>query len=401
MTVEFSENGAKLAAAVGYKPPADYRWTQEIAGVALAVKDVQQIVAGVRERVEAANLVFPDADLLIKRSVIGLLAGHLVLQGPPGTGKTTLARILAEAFRAQLEITTATAEWSTYDVLGGLRPTETSALMPTLGAVSSTVLRCAEQVRDSAQTSADSQPSTEDDQAVWLLIDEINRADIDKAVGPLYTVLSSTSPSHLQTTPLELWFELGHGNKIWVPARYRILATMNDVDTSFVNTISQGLTRRFQFVYVGVPVGEERIRAENQSCREQGVDWVKAQFADLQNVLAESIARREAQLQSASSAIESLIHFVRDPDGDVRWPLGTAQITDVWRSLLLALLVEGMDSTRTATVMLDEALADRVIPQAGTLDDEQLASLESWLKDNDLATSSHAVSHLRDTRSTI
>lgn len=398
MTVEFTEDGAKVAAAVGYKGPVDYRWTQGLAAVPLDIQDVGKIVARVHELVDEAKLVLPNAEGLIKRSVIGLLAGHLILQGPPGTGKTTLARILSKAFNAHLEITTATAEWSTYDVLGGLRPTETSALMPTLGAVSSTVLQCAEQVREAIQTEEAAQEPL---QAVWLLIDEINRADIDKAVGPLYTVLSSTSASHLQTTPLELWFELGHGSKVWVPARYRILATMNDVDTSFVNTISQGLTRRFQFVYVGVPLGVTDIQAENQSSRTQGEEWVATQFAELKDAMKDLLSERADELKEASASIESLVYFVRNPDGDVRWPLGTAQITDVWRSVLLALLVEGVNSARSATEMLDEALADRVIPQAGTLDEEQLQSLQSWLADNTFGSSSEAVGHLRDTRSTI
>lgn len=390
MTLSFSENGAKVASAVGYSAPVDYRWTKDFASIPLEVSDVAEIVSRVHTLVDEAKLVLPDADHLVKRAVVALMAGHLVLQGPPGTGKTTFARILAQAFNARLEITTATAEWSTYDVLGGLRPTESSALMPALGAVSSSVLQCAEQVRAATEQ-----------QAVWLLIDEINRADIDKAVGPLYTVLSSTSADHLETTPLELWFEQGHGNKIWVPARYRIVATMNDVDTSFVNTLSQGLSRRFQFVYVGVPLDTAVIAAENQSSREQGRAWVLSQFGQLSEALESIQAERQTELESVSSRIEELIDFVRNPGLDVRWPLGTAQIADVWRSLFLALLVEGLGSNQPAAILLDDAIADRVIPQAGTLDDDQLASLQSWLENKGLQTSAGAVNHLRDTRSTV
>ena len=53
--------------------------------------------------------------------------------------------------------------------------------------------------------------------------------------------------------PLPLWFgDSEERNAVWLPKRFRIIATINTVDTNYVYTFSQGLSRRFQFVYVGV-----------------------------------------------------------------------------------------------------------------------------------------------------
>ena len=55
---------------------------------------------------------------------------HVILTGPPGTAKTTLAEITC-ALAAQADLcdgyvlTTATADWTTYETIGGLQPSAT------------------------------------------------------------------------------------------------------------------------------------------------------------------------------------------------------------------------------------------------------------------------------------
>ena len=80
-----------------------------------------------------------------------------------------------------------------------------------------------------------------------------NRADIDRAIGGLYTVLSSTDMAHLSRTPIELWFEEG-GETPTLGARAISIDRHHERrrHVTSVNALSQGLTRRFQFVYVGV-----------------------------------------------------------------------------------------------------------------------------------------------------
>lgn len=85
-------------------------------------------------------------------------------------------------------------------------------------------------------------------QGHWLILDEFSRAEIDKAIGGLYTALGGGDQQ------IRLWFEdVPQRQIVWLPKRFRLIGTMNSVDTAYVFSFSQGLTRRFQFIYVGVP----------------------------------------------------------------------------------------------------------------------------------------------------
>jgi MoxR-like ATPase len=380
----------KVADAVGWQPPPDYSWTAEVCQNPLSIRDIDDMVAQAHAAASQKNLVLPGGASFLRRCILALITGHLVLQGPPGTGKTTLARILADAFDSSLSTTTATAEWSSFDVIGGMQPSPSGdgSLVPVLGSVSSAAITCAEQVRDNLAGNSETQ-------AHWLLIDELNRADIDKAIGSLYTVLSQSSPSHLRETPLELWFTTGKAKHIWVPARFRLIGTMNDVDTSFVNTLSQGLTRRFQFVYLGVPTREEDIRREIDATWSEARAW----YLEFAHGPEGDEAIDAERVTDIKQALGNIVYSMRATDGLIRWPIGSAQVLDVLRTLAV-----GMHHTSDArdTELLDESVADRMIPQAGTLDESQLEALEAELSrlPTAMPLSITAVKHLRDTRLT-
>ena len=67
---------------------------------------------------------------IVLQIVINLLAGrNIIIAGPVGTGKTTLATMISELFWKNdvhegyySDIYTATADWSSYDVIGGIVP---------------------------------------------------------------------------------------------------------------------------------------------------------------------------------------------------------------------------------------------------------------------------------------
>lgn len=371
-----------LLNAAGYVPPPSYTWTRDVCERPLRSADIGAIAHAVTAGLNARHVVLPDAAALVRRCVVALLSGHLVLQGPPGTGKTTLATLLAQAFDARLAVSTATADWSTYDVIGGLRPDAGGSLVPGLGCVSRAALGCAEAVQEDGQF-----------QAEWLLLDELNRADIDKAVGPLYTVLSSVSAQHLRDTPLELWFGEGDAASIWVSSRFRIVGTMNDIDTSFVNALSQGLARRFQFIYVGVPAQADTATEVEQALR-QARDWLHQQYGGGGLTIADADGLVSA-LTDLRGRVEALVSGLRRP-GSVRgWPLGTAQIVDVWRTVLLQ-APRGPASGVDLDSVLDEAIADRVVPQMGTLDKDQLEAFRGQFQvmTPAMSVSAAAVRHL-------
>ncbi|MGK5441811.1 AAA family ATPase [Micromonospora sp. URMC 105] len=376
----------------------DYRHLDSYAALPLESADVDALIGRVEAAVQARGLLLPDP-YLVEQCVLALLTGHLVLQGPPGTGKTTLARALAEAFDCTSELQTATADWSTYDVIGGLQPGvgdgDQEILRPWLGHVPRAALRCARTVRAHEQDSAD-----EPNQAHWLIIDEFSRAQIDKAIGGLYTVLGGSGEQSL-----ELWFESDPGRKVVTfPRRFRIIATMNDVDASFVYDFSQGLSRRFQFVYVGVP-HQEDLGPEVDAALGHAATWMAAEYPEQAGTRDDMALlgdwRANSHMQSVLGLLQNVIARVRYPSAGARgggWPLGTAQVADVLRRIVLR-----VNAAADLMQVLDSALADRVVPQMSGAKPVVLQGLIDWLHAEhsvDLPRTIRAAEHLRDTSAT-
>ncbi len=372
---------------------SDYRAARVIAEEPLIVGDLNALVREVAAGVDQAGLLLPDGDALIERVVVSLLGGHLILAGPPGTGKTTLAGIVATAFRASYDTETATADWSTFDVIGGLQPAvgqhDTEVLKPWLGHVPRAALRCA----DAINLHADDRQANLD-QAHWLIIDEFNRAEIDKAVGPLYTVLGrGGGPSHRR---LPLWFgDTPETQECWIPDRFRIIGTLNSVDTAYVYSLSQGLQRRFQFVHVGVPE-QAQVTAEIAAVTAQAASWwVDTYRPDLVGDAKLTESKRLANdehIQAAATHLQSLIEFLRYGDS-VAWPIGTAQVGDVMRQIIVR---SARGDTADLIEALDLALSDALIPQVSGLLRTQLDAIEVWLTEaGDLPRSQSALQRVR------
>lgn len=174
-----------------------------------------------------------------ERALAYLRAGlHVLLAGAPGTGKTTLAQFIAYAWNHGLEslpsevglssapmTTVGNSAWSPFHTIGGIMPDGKGGYAPSSGVFIDP---------DSTRT------------AQWrlrneaIVLDEMNRADLDRCIGDLYPLLSgSVGKVHPAGMP--------GVQAVHLAARFRLVATVNDATLDdVVFPISQGLARRFQ-----------------------------------------------------------------------------------------------------------------------------------------------------------
>lgn len=308
---------------------------------------------------EAAELLI-DHETLVEAAA-GLIAGNLVLQGPPGTGKTSLAAALTKAFSAASIQATAREDWTAFDVIGGqelvVNNEGTESLQPAHGWFTEAAIRCAGSVSKNLDDS-DLNP----EQATWLVIDELNRANMDRAFGELFSVLGTDDP-----TPFRLKYMPGMANELTTPRRFRIIGTLNSIDKQFVNSLSMAIRRRFTFVTIDIPPqrrADETWDAQpdgNSSLAIRELDKVIDRAAknvnysnpkeDLRMSARPHLARILAEMEKVRYATESSeFPFL---------PIGTAPLIDMAG---LAIIRGTMDSAPDWSAAFDWACAVKIAP---------------------------------------
>ncbi len=317
-----------------------------------------------------AKLLIPPETL--NAAAAALRVGHVVLQGPPGTGKSSLARALCEAFNASIFPVTAHEDWTVFDVIGRLElrlhEDRKEEIVPVNGYVTEAVIRC-------ANTTVLHFDDPAEPQAEWLLIDELNRAHMDRAFGELFTVLGTDA-----AIPITLPHQRDGNRNLVIPRRFRILATLNSFDRQFVNNLSHAIRRRFTFISVNIPDKRPAGAAWNG----EDASLAVREFHLVLDRAASRVANRLTSLEPArtqdvrqgifdrltgplSGVVQSLFDVVEQiryagPDDQIpHLPIGTAQLIDTVELFILRVLQDHVNDANAPSTM-DWAVSVKLVP---------------------------------------
>ena len=316
---------------------------------------------------------------IYRQAAAHLVAGKsIVYYGPPGTGKTRAANLLSDALCASASIVTANAEWSNYQVVGGYRPSGDSWDADP-GFLTEAADRCTETLRQDSP-----RPS-------WLIIDELNRANLDQAFGDVFTLLDL---DYRTTEPLSY-----AGLDVYVPLAFRILATMNTYDQAQLFSLGYAFRRRFAFVRVPSLLETDDREADTTDSTtppssptldtqaEELVTLVKTAAIDSMSLGAagegitphdtavifpefadeETLDEALAAIQDTSElqmnglpAIETLVYFCREITRRDIIDIGQALLIDATQYLIAHQLLFPEKTTRAT---LDDAVVAYIVPQ--------------------------------------
>jgi len=330
--------------------------------------------------------------------VLHLIAGkNVIVLGPPGSGKTKLVKGLCESLGVKCNIATGNPEWTPFDTIGGYGVDGGFRA----GFITSSVAECLKNLRSSGRP-------------VFLIIDEINRANVDLAFGPLFTLLDlSHRDSPLlaiergKVSDLSVLGEVLDGDRLYVPYSFRILATMNSYDRALLFKLGYALLRRFavvemrkDFKFESRPgwVNEAREWLSKHRVQCSLSNTVKLDLAERELLLSrpqlndyallDPILHNELSSKRIKGVLEELATNAGFSSWDELWSIITsiacsineklvesnvevteAPLTDTVKFLVVATLLDKGWASKHLRALLDEALSSYVIPQLDILAD--------------------------------
>lgn len=178
---------------------------------------------------DLASKLYLPADFLQEINTLLEDKKQVIFQGPPGTGKTYVARELARHLagsEGRVALVQFHPSYDYVDFVQGYRPDSNGDGQLTYGLKDGPLLRMAQRARDNLGVPH------------YLIIDEINRANLGKVFGELYYLLEYRDDEVI----------LQYSDKAWsLPENLYIIGTMNTADRS-IALVDLALRRRFYFV---------------------------------------------------------------------------------------------------------------------------------------------------------
>lgn len=204
-------------------------------------------------------------------TVVGLLERkkNVILQGSPGTGKTFAARRLAYSLMGAKDESCICAvqfhQSSSYeDFIFGYRPDGHGNFVPMPGIFSKFFMTAADRP----------------DENFYLIIDEINRANVSKVFGEM---LMAIEADHRNET---VQLAMSNADELFVPDNVYIIGMMNTADRGLA-LIDYALRRRFAFVNMRPaldhPLFQDYIKGTGSTELERLVELVKDLNSEIEN----------------------------------------------------------------------------------------------------------------------
>jgi hypothetical protein len=361
-------------------PKQDRSENSELLKLKLGVR----LVAGDLEGYIQNNSGLELSDSTLRQIASALNSGkHIILIGPHGTGKTSLAQDICSyaqenGFAAGFVLTTATADWTTFDTVGGYVPTREQTLQFRPGVFLEAI-----------------------NAGKWLVIDEINRAEIDKAFGELFTVLSGqpvdlpykVRDEIVRVLPPVKRTEDNQGQpRYWIPQdatspyhyvihpNWRIIGTMNVYDKSSLFQMSFAFMRRFAFVDVDLPPTRAYFRLVDNWLEKQGIPLQAKESKTGRRLLELDrlglLQRKFRTLLDREKAVSS----ERNPLMEQR-AVGPAIVKDMIEYIGDRFKLEGQPDDATQLSIMGEAFLLYVIPQLDGLDFDGIQDVYTHVKD--------------------
>lgn len=351
-----------------------YKAADEIAGEKIEIPT--NVINIFKQKLNEYHIFLNDDDIICD-IISGIIRGNIVLQGPPGTGKTAISKVICDTFNVNQNIITAIEDWTSYDTIGGLFPTVDNfgheVVAGRNGLIVKSIVDCCNTITKQKLQSGGNITSGGDQQATWLVVDELNRAEIDKVFGELFTVFGS-SDSHSEKK-LSLWFHQDAKKKeLAVPDRFRIIGTMNNVDKQFVNDMSSALLRRFTFISILPPAitdFDQEMQVIRDSLANRIVSKIsKYETQDIDEAYLNSILSKTDFVNVQNLVYELLKHVRYEDDGInentkseyLGLQIGSAQIKDLFEATVFKIIIQQDTSLECIQKAFDSSFSNTMIP---------------------------------------
>ena len=338
---------------------------------------------------EIQKNIIVDKDI-IYQIASNLIAGkNILLVGPVGSGKTDLSQKISKILWRDEEFEgfyskgfTAHSEWTIADVMGGIAPKisndESDKVEFTFnpGCVVETV---SDNWVGGDSTSNQRKVMIDDNEkkyrGTWLLIDEFNRASIDKSFGEMFTAIEYGKLTISDNTGDKLTRELK------IPKNYRIIGTLNSTDKHFLETISNALKRRFAMIEISYPkygkkdtelyhIIKKSIKGLDLPEIEESLDHQKQKYSQDGDVEVDKIIEN----------LYNIIFFVRQMK-----PLGTSILIGILKTFFTEKLLKNSSTKEELEEILDNCLRSQLVPQFEDLKTKELELLNFFFSMKRLA----------------